>query len=85
LIFDSIASFISKGGNFFIEDAIPPAQGLKSWFFSFSIIKTEYPFFAKFRAVEDPDKPPPIITTSKHFKLLEFPSLFQTIWFLLEQ
>ena len=71
--------------SFFIEDAIPPAHGLKSWFFSFSIIKTEYPFFAKLRAVEDPDKPPPITMTSKHFKLLEFPSLCQIILFLLEQ
>ena len=33
----------------------------------------------RFRAVEDPDKPPPIIRTSNSFKLLEFPSLSQTI------
>jgi len=43
------------------------------------MIKTEYPFFDRLRAVEDPDIPPPIITTSKSIKLLEFPSLFQTI------
>jgi hypothetical protein len=29
--------------------------------------------------VEDPDRPPPIITTSNSVKLLEFPSLSQTI------
>ena len=72
-------SFISKGRNLCIEEAIPPAHGLQSWNFSFSIIKTEYPFFDRLRAVEDPDKPPPIITTSNFIKLLEFLSLFQTI------
>jgi len=47
--------------------------------FSFSIIKTEYPIFDRLRAVEDPDKPPPIITTANPIKLLVFPSLFQII------
>ena len=41
LILDSIDSSISNGRYFFIEDAIPPAQGFILPDASFSIIKTE--------------------------------------------
>ena len=54
-------------------------EGLISPNLSFSMIKTEYPFFDKFRVVADPDRPPPMIITSKSFKLLVFLSLFQII------
>ena len=67
------------------EEAIPPAQGIKVLRASFSKITTEYPFFDKLRAVDDPDKPPPIIATSKDFKPLKFLFLSHLILHLLKK
>ena len=52
---------------------------------SFSNIKTEYPFFDKFNAVDEPDNPPPMIMMSNLFKLLKFLSLSQITSFQLKK
>ena len=85
LIFDSIAFSIFKGEIFALKMPFLLHMVLYLGNFSFSTTKTEYPFFDKFRAVEDPDNPPPIIMMSNSFKLLEFRSLSQIICFLLKQ
>ena len=43
------------------------------------IKNVEFRWKATDNVTADPDKPPPIITTSNPIKLLEFPSLFQII------